>query len=317
MTITYLKIKPHLYCLLLWSMAVLNFGCAQSSNRDDVLLKNTIKIIQDNNIDLLTASFSSLSEQTQDSSKFIPLFGKLHYILTEYSIPVWNTNLPSVKMHSDSGKVHVIHNYEYRLSTKIYELGDSIILVHLGVVENKLYSIGYKVLTPRIIMLEPDPTKHEEKFKLKTEDVVEFNLVYKPGNSKKNDKDHIKYYQVYGGADKLERCKLAPFFERLFNLINEAKFDSTDYKLMISHTRGESEEFYLRVKFKNGPYAKFGDFEIVTCLSNEIGVMEELMGYIILIHSKTTRYFIKKEDNRELTLLIEEMAYTDYGKCKE
>jgi hypothetical protein len=310
-------IKRQPFYILWMCLTILNISCAQSPNSDDALMTTSIKYIQENKLDLLVASFSDLSQQRQDSVKLIPLLNNLHKILTEYRIPNWSNQLPSSQINSGASITYTIRNYEYRLSTKIYELGDSIVLLKISVLENRLYAIDYKKIPPKIILLEPPKTDHQNLFDLKLEDLNEFRFYYEPGNANIDSARNKSYYAVSGGYNKLTKCELISSFNQLFNLLNESKFDSTDYKLMISYTRGDSEFFYLRFNMNKGPYIKLGDFEIVTCLTNEIGVNEELMDYVILIHSKTTRYFIRKTDNIELALLLEEMAHTDYGKCKE
>jgi len=309
--------KKHALSIICVCLTIFSVSCIQSSKSENLIAATSIKYIKENKLDLLLGSCSELSQQKKDSGEFIMLLNNLHELLTEYRIPNWSNHLPSGHINSDSEAIYTIHNYEYRLTTKIYELPDSIVILKIGVIEDKLYSIEYKKLPSKFTVLEPVKTDHQNHFDLRLDDLNEFRFYYEPGSVKRSTLNNIQFYSVSGNIDKLKKCKLYISFEQLFNLLNVAVFDSTDYKYMISFTRGDSEYFYLRFKFNEEPYSKFGDFQIIICLSNEPNVDEELMSHIILIHSKTTRYFMQKASNAELALLLEEMAHAKYEKCKE
>jgi hypothetical protein len=100
-------------------------------------------------------------------------------------------------------------------------------------------------------------------------------------------------------------------------ILNAAKFDSTDFKQMNSHTTGNPEWIYLRFKFKNIEYSNLGEFNIIYCLTEETGISENNFDYIILIHSESTRYFIKKDKYPELMNTLMTIARKDYGNCLE
>lgn len=95
----------------------------------------------------------------------------------------------------------------------------------------------------------------------------------------------------------------------IFNLLNQAKIDSTDYKYGFRKVVGRPEDIYLRFRFKNYDQKEFDEFSVLAIITPEAGVKELSDGYIVIKHSEVFRYFIRVSEHQELWKKLKALAY--------
>lgn len=111
--------------------------------------------------------------------------------------------------------------------------------------------------------------------------------------------------------------KINDLFSELFNCVNTASIDSTDYKYLDEDKIGDPEWISLRFKIDNPDYKDLGEFKI-SCFWNEgINKNNILSEYIIIKHSDKTRYLLSKNKNPKLLTALRKIADHDYEKYYE
>jgi hypothetical protein len=134
---------------------------------------------------------------------------------------------------------------------------------------------------------------------------------------KKRFKNETGFYAVSGDNQKLNEIGVKDKFQKLFNLIYTAEFDSLDFKYLREDEVGDPEWIYLRMKFNNEDYKNLGEFEISYFIKEEQGKKEIMSDYIILKHTDKTRYLIRKDKNQDIIKILTEIAHYDYGDYYE
>jgi hypothetical protein len=158
---------------------------------------------------------------------------------------------------------------------------------------------------------------HLKKLELDIDQVKWFRIWYGAGHENNNYGDKYGYYAVSGRNAKLKKCDLYSDLNVILDSIKTIKFSATDYYDLGMNIDGDDEFVSIRLKFKNKPYSKMGEFELYYAFSADTLDHDSKTDYIILGHSDYTRYLIKKEDHPALVQLFERLTYREYGDCME
>ena len=185
--------------------------------------------------------------------------------------------------------------------------------------EDKIVGFKIRDLTgpARKIEEKARKTPHLSHFDFKTENVTWFRIWYDRGPVKNNFGGQSGVYALSGNLAKLKEAEIEKLISEIFNLLNSAKIDSTDYKYGLRKTVGNPEDIYLRFTFKNYDYTEFNEFDILSIITPEDGVDELSDGYIVIKHSQVYRYFLKVSDNQELWEKLKTLAHIDHGDLLE
>jgi hypothetical protein len=165
--------------------------------------------------------------------------------------------------------------------------------------------------------MKPKKKPHLAHFDFKTENITWFRIWYDRGPVKNTFGGQSGVYALSGNLDKLKEAKIENLMSEIFNLLNHANVDSTDYKYGLRKTVGNPEDIYLRLTFKNYDYKEFNEFDILSIITPEDGVDELSDGYIVIKHSEVFRYFIKVSDHQELWERLKTLAHIDHGDLLE
>jgi len=195
---------------------------------------------------------------------------------------------------------------------------DSIVHLNIGVSNNKIvdmhvnpFPYGRRIIEPK--HSEPHLTEHS----LKYESIKWFRIWYGSGFEKNEYGDKYGYYAVSGNKRKIDKLNIETDLSQLFELINSTKPDSVDFNYMRENSVGDPEYIYLRFKFDNSPYDKFGEFSIYHHLKDEPGKVDPMSKYISVKHSNKTRYLYVVKNNLEMEELLKKISYNKYDKYFE
>lgn len=303
--------------LILVLICLFHISCAQSDDNSRLIANDFILKIKNGDFNGVYQSFSESRMALNDSTDFRILFEKCTSIIHKAtymdtnSIKIKNENLINLE------GIQSIKTFTYPYIFKRPEMEDSTINILISISNLKLFNIAIVDRPLGTIFLEPPKTPHQDSFSFKLSELSWFRIWYESGTLQNEFGDQYGYYAVKGGKNKLTNCGLLSPFEQMLSILNTAKIDSIDFKQMNSHTTGNPEWIYLRLKFKNMEYSNLGEFNIIYCLTEEPGIPEKNFDYIILIHSESTRYFIKKDKYPELMNILATIARKDYGDCLE
>jgi hypothetical protein len=312
-----MKIYRVIKVLVMILVCIINTSCAQQDKNSKLLVLECIEKIKRGDMIALYDSFEESRKALVDTSEFRILFNKLYSVVLNSSYIDSNNVQFNVKTLLTKAGVQNVKTYTYPFVFKSITSKDSTVYIAISVSDYKLYNISFSEYSPGINFLEPTKVPHLNSVILDIEKVSWFRVWYESGRENNSFGDDFGYYAIEGSNKKLEKCNLKFPLEKLFILLNNVEFDSIDYKLMNSYTSGRAEHILIRLKFNNLPYSDLGEFEILYCLTEEKGVREQNFNYILLIHSKSTRYFINKNKYPELGNILTAIARKEYGECME
>lgn len=219
----------------------------------------------------------------------------------------------NVNFHN--GKKMEIAQLSFPFTLKSSSNKDSIVYMNVGVSDNKIlamnvneYPFGRRIIEPK------NSEPHLEEHSIKYESINWFRIWYGSGFEKNDYGDRFGYYAVSGEKKKIDKLNIQLELSQLFKLINTTKPDSTDFKYLRDESVGDPEYIYLRFKFDNPPYDKYGEFSIYHHLKDEPGKTEPMSKYITVKHSDKTRYLYSIEKNPKMVELLKTIAYKRYDK---
>lgn len=221
----------------------------------------------------------------------------------------------SNNVNFQNGKKIKIAQLSFPFTLKNKENIDSIVYMNVGVSDNKIlamnvneYPFGRRIIEPK--KSEPHLQQHSVNY----ESLNWFRIWYGSGFEKNDYGDRYGYYAVSGDKKKMDNLNIQLELSQLFNLINTTQPDSTDFKYLRDESIGDPEYIYLRFKFDNPPYDKYGEFSIYHHLKDEPGKTEPMSKYITVKHSDKTRYLYSIEKNPEMVELLKKITYKRYDK---
>lgn len=163
-------------------------------------------------------------------------------------------------------------------------------------------------------IIEPENNEpHLEKLNLQTDNISWLRIWYESGFKDKNKFFGKNYYAISGKRDVFDKLNNQKQFEELFELINNAHADSTDFRYLRKDRLGNPEWIYLRFKFDNEEYSNLGEFEIYCYLDEDTSDPKEILSdYIIVKHTDKTRYLFLKKKNQALLKKLKQIADNKY-----
>jgi len=196
---------------------------------------------------------------------------------------------------------------------------DSVKYFHFTITDNEIHRLLLNDYPPGMRIIEPKHNEpHIENLNLIADNIRWFRIWYEDGSKiNKRYGTNTGYYAVSGDKDKLRTIGIQGLIQDIFDLINNAKPDSTDFKYLREEEKGDAEWIYLRLKFDNPEYKNLGEFEIACFLDEEEGKKEIMSDYIIFKHTDKTRYLFLKDKNQKLVDKLRELGQRDYGKHYE
>ena len=276
--------------------------------------KKAILFIEQNQLDSLKSMFPEKIIARATDSIWRDLMEKGQKAISE-------SNFPSDSLVQISSTINILENKKQtftKLSFPFTNKKNSGMFINIITSENQLYGLdvgdypfGRRIIEPE--HSEPHLTKH----KIDYNSINWFRIWYSSGFKKNEFGDSYGYYAVSGDKEKLDKLEIKPILSEIFELINSAKIDSTDFNYLRPERNGDSEYIYLRFKILNETNNNFGEFEIYYTLEEEKGKPEELSDFITVKHSKKTRYLYKKTDNLRLVEKLKKLTYKDYGRHQE
>lgn len=187
--------------------------------------------------------------------------------------------------------------------------------INLITSQGKLYGLNVGEHPFGLRIVEPEYKEpHLNQHSVSYEAINWFRLWYGSGFTKNDYGDRYGYYAVSGDKEKMEKLSIQLELTQLFNLINTTTPDSTDFKYIREKSIGDPEYIYLRFKFDNAPYNKFGEFSIYHHLKDEPGKIEPMSKYITVKHSDMTRYLYLVEKNPKMDEILKTITYKRYDK---
>lgn len=303
--------------LIFLMICIINISCAQSDDNSRSIADGYMLKIKTNDFNGLYQSFATSRKSLVDSTGFRVLVEKYFSIINTASYVDTNDIHMNSNTLVNSEGVQIIKTYTYPCIFRRHEMNDSTINILISITNQNLYNIRISDHRPGSIFLDPPKTPHRDSFNFKVSELSWFRLWYESGTVRNEFGDEFGYYAVDGNNQKSIKCGLHDHFEEMLLILNKVEFDSMDFKVMNSNTTGKSEHIYLRMKFENSEYSSLDEFRIIYCLAEEPGVREEYFDYILLLHSESTRYFIKKDKYPELKNVLSSIARKDYGNCIE
>lgn len=196
---------------------------------------------------------------------------------------------------------------------------DSIKYFHFTIADNEIHRLLLNDYPPGMRIIEPTHNEpHMDKHKLSVTNISWFRIWYDDGSKiNKRYGNNTGYYAVSGDKGKLKNIGIEKLFQEIFDLINNATYDSTDFKYLREDEKGDPEWIYLRLKFDNPEYKNLGEFEISCFLDEEEGKREIMSDFIVFKHTDKTRYLFLKDKNQRLVDKLKELGHHDYGKHYE
>ena len=287
-------------------------GQNKNSNTNDkndafTIAKSALEYIRDSKLD-------SLRNQLEPNvlSKINPAY--INWLMDEGKKVINNSVYPqdSIVIISESinysitGKT-TVKMFSFPFQSK--ENKDTIKYFHVTVAKNKIYRLLLNNYAPGRRLIEPSHSEtHKDNFNLQTSNLSWFRIWYDGGiGNNTKYQNETGYYAVSGDLDDLEKSGIRDKFQQVFNLLNNADFDSLDFQYMRDSEVGDPEWIYLRMKF-NGEYKSLGEFHVSYFITEENGKKEVMSDYIILKHTNKTRYLLNKGKNPELANLLTQIG---------
>ena len=281
------------------------------------LAQKTLKFIQENKVDSLKRLINQKVLNLTKPDKFDWLIREGKNVLDNFEYPHDTIVLKSKRTNYSVGGKQIVNMFCFPFKSKTHK--DSIKYFHITILDNEIYGLLLNDYPPGRRIIEPRHSEpHKDKINMQIENLKWFRIWYDGGkyNSKKY-KNEIGYYAVSGNKEKLTEIGVKDKFQTMFNLINNVKFDSVDFKYLREDEVGDPEWIYLRMRFDNEEYKNLGEFEISYFINEEQGKNEKMSDYIILKHTDKTRYFIRKDKNQDIVNILTEIAHFDYGDYYE
>lgn len=200
----------------------------------------------------------------------------------------------------------------------ISDVGSQKMYINLITSQGKLYGLNVGEHPFGMRFIEPNHNEsHLDQHSVKYESINWFRIWYGSGFEKNDYGDRFGYYAVSGDKQKIDKLKIDRELTEFFYLINSTKPDSIDFKYIEDKSTGNPEYIYLRFKFNNSPYNRFGEFSIYHHLKDEPGKTEPMSKYITIKHSDKTRYLYSVKKNPKMVELLKKITYNRYDKYFE
>lgn len=281
-------------------------------NSSILIAKKSLRYIQENKTDSLKGLLNSkvLKMAKPEQIDWLMREGKL--VLDNYEYPNDTSVLKSQKTNYSMGGKQVIEMFSFPFQSKVHK--DSVKYFHITITDNEIYRLLLNDYPPGMRIIEPKHSEpHKGKINMQTDNLKWFRIWYDGGvYNKKRFKNETGFYAVSGDNQKLDEIGVKDKFQKLFNLINAAEFDSLDFKYLREDEVGDPEWIYLRMRFNNEEYKNLGEFEISYFIKEEQGKKEIMSDYIILKHTDKTRYLMRKDKNQDIIKILTEIAHCDY-----
>lgn len=322
--------KKHLkFGLLTVLIGLLTTGCKFSytepsekttdlgNNSSILIAKKSLRYIQENKTDSLKGLLNSkvLKMAKPEQIDWLMREGKL--VLNNYKYPNDTSVLKSQKTNYSMRGKQVINMFSFPFQSIVHK--DSVKYFHITITDNEIYRLLLNDYPPGMRIIEPKHSEpHKSKIDMQTDNLKWFRIWYNGGvYNKKRFKNETGFYAVSGDNQKLDKIGVKDKFQKLFNLINVAEFDSLDFKYLREDEVGAPEWIYLRLKFNNEEYKNLGEFKISYFIKEEQGKKEIMSDYIILKHTDKTRYLMRKDKSQDIIKILTEIAHYDYGDYYE
>jgi len=276
--------------------------------------KKAIKFIEQNQLDSLKSMFPERIIATATDSIWSDLMAKGQKAISESKFPYDSLVQISNTINIIEGKKQTFAKLSFPFTNE----KDSTKFINIITSENQLYGLDVGNYPFGMRIIEPKHSEqHLSNHNIDYNSINWFRIWYGSGFKKNEFGDSYGYYAVSGDKAKLGKLEIKSILSEIFELINSAKIDSTDFNNLQPELNGDSEYIYLRFKMLNEPYKDFGEFTIYYTLEEENGKPEELSDFITVKHSEKTRYLYKKSSNLRLVEKLKELTYKDYGGHQE
>lgn len=293
-------------------------SCAKSQSNDSKLLETVLDNIKKNNQYFFSYTIQKNRKDQVDTTQ-------INGIVTQLCGPFQSiASLDSLLFKVKYSRIltqHGIIDAKYIIFSlqKVEKDSTSIPMYFwITIVDSNLFDIGLASHPPGIYFVDPIKTPHLDSFSFSVDSVSWFRLWYDAGENIGDIGGRYGYYGLEGNYNKLQKCNVYDTLKEILVLLNSATIDSEDYNSMYSPTTSDDAEYIsIRFNLTNKSYVNLNEFEIISCLSESKFAKEELFDYIILLHSKSTRYLFNKQSNPRLQAAITNLAKKDYGRCIE
>lgn len=323
-----MKKSNKLTILLILFISSLLFGCKFSyndntqkvgENSDNSALKiakTSLNYIKENKTDSLKAMFNKKVIRMVKPEQIDWIMRNGQKVLNEYSYPNDTSIQKSQSInYSVTGKT-VVEMFSFPFQHKTYK--DSLKYFHITVANNEIHRLFLNNHPPGMRIIEPKHSEpHKDSLNLQTENIRWFRIWYEGGEKVDAQKGQNYYYAVSGNNEKLVKIGVENLIQEVFDKINTAAFDSTDFKYLDDDDNGDDEWIYLRFKFANDEYKGLGEFTLSCFLDSEQGGDKPYSKYIIFKHTDKTRYLLLRDENPELVEILYQIGRLNYGKNYE
>ena len=275
--------------------------------------KKSLKFIQDSKPDSFKSLLSRKLLNIAKSEQIDGLMREGKIIIDNSEYPNDTNVLISQNKKYSFGGEQMIETFSFPFQSNIYK--DSIMYFHITILNDEIYKYVMNEYPPGIRIIEPKHSEtHIQDVKMNADNISWFRIWYNGGkyNNKRYNFLSNGFFAVSGDGKVLEETGIKDKIHKLFNSINEADFDSLDFKFFEEDEKGDPEYIKLRVRFDNEEYSKLGEFEVYCFLQEEEGIKEIMSDYIIFKHTSKTRYLMLKDNNQEILNIITEIAHFDY-----
>jgi hypothetical protein len=279
---------------------------------DLIIAKKALRFIKNDNVDSLKSLLNPKILKRVKKEQIDWLMKEGQAVLNKYEYPLDTAIIVNKTTNISMSGKRVIKNFSFPFKNKTQN--DKEKYFHITIVNGEIYKLFLNDHPPGMRIIEPKWTEpHLENLDLQSDNISWFRIWYDDGFKKDRKYGlHNGYYAVSGKKSKLEKIGVKRQFQEIFDLINKAEFDSTDFKYLRDQEKGDPEWIYLRMRFNNEKYEDLGEFSI-SCFLDEKGEKKEIMSdYIVFKHTKKTRYLLKKEKNKELVEKLRDLAHYDY-----
>tara|TARA_B110000967_G_C18778142_1_gene506735 strand:- start:177 stop:1145 length:969 start_codon:yes stop_codon:yes gene_type:complete len=291
---------------------------SQAQDSDDTqtngalqLAKNALSFIKNSKLDSLKNLLepSVLSRVKPEQLDWLMNEGKA--VIDKSTYPLDSSIITSQSVnYSLTGKT-TVDMFSFPFQNVNYE--DSIKYFHITIANNKIHRLLLNDHPPGMRIIEPSNSEpHKTNLNLQTDNLSWFRIWYDGGKvNNKKYQNETGFYAVSGNLENLDKTGARDKFQRIFDLLNNAEFDSLDFQYLRDREVGNPEWIYLRMKF-DGEYKELGEFEISYFISEEEGKKEVMSDYVIFKHTDKTRYLLRKGANTELVTVLTEIGRYDF-----
>jgi hypothetical protein len=276
--------------------------------------KRAIKFIEQNQLDSLKSMFPEKIIASATDSIWSDL-------MTKGQKAIGESNFPNDSLVQISNTINVIEGEQQtfaKMSFPFIDKSQATTYINIVASENQLFGldVGDYPFGRRIV--EPENSEpHLSQHSIEYSSINWFRIWYGSGFKRNEFGDSYGYYAVSGDKEKLDKLEIEPILSEIFELINSAKIDSTDFKYLRPESNGDPEYIYLRFKMTNEPYSQFGELTVYYTLEEESGKPEPLTEFITVKHSQKTRYLYRASENLRLVEKLKELTYRNYGRHQE